>query len=39
MYNGLKVSTGTKGMKLTVGFIIGVLVAEIISKLFIHLIL
>ncbi|HOG20804.1 MAG TPA: YIP1 family protein, partial [Salinivirgaceae bacterium] len=39
MYNGLKVSTGAKGMKLTVGFIVGILAAEIISKLFIHLIL
>ncbi len=39
MYNGLKVSTGAKGTKLTVGFIVGILVAEIISKIFIHLIL
>ena len=39
MYNGLKVSTGTKGIKLTIGFIVGILVAEVISKLLIYLVL
>lgn len=39
MYNGLKVSTGVKGSKLTIGFIGGILVAEVISKLFIYLVL
>ncbi|HPW67707.1 MAG TPA: hypothetical protein PLS84_11595 [Salinivirgaceae bacterium] len=39
MYNGLKVSTGTKGTKLTIGFIGGILVAEVISKLLIYLVL
>ncbi len=38
MYNGLRVSTGAKGSKLTLGFIGGIIVAEIISKLFIYLI-
>lgn len=32
MYNGFKVSTGAKGTKLIVGFIIGLIVAEIVSK-------
>lgn len=36
MYNGFKVSTGAKGTKLIVGFIIGLLVAEIVSKILIH---
>ena len=35
MYNGLKVSTGVNGSKLIIGFILGLLVAEIISKLLI----
>lgn len=39
MYNGLKVSTGVKGGKLTIGFIVGLLAAEIISKVLIYLIL
>ncbi|HOG05245.1 MAG: hypothetical protein ACOX7E_00300 [Paludibacter sp.] len=39
MYNALKVSTGTKGTKLTIGFIGGILVAEVISKLLIYLVL
>jgi predicted CDP-diglyceride synthetase/phosphatidate cytidylyltransferase len=39
MYNGLKVSTGVKGSKLTIGFIGGILVAEVISKLLIYLVL
>ncbi|NLI72265.1 MAG: hypothetical protein GX361_05980 [Bacteroidales bacterium] len=39
MYNGLKVSTGAKGKKLVIGFIGGLLFAEIISKMLIHLIL
>lgn len=38
MYNGLRVSTGAKGSKLTLGFIGGIIVAEIISKLLIYLI-
>ncbi|HHT21962.1 MAG TPA: hypothetical protein GXZ87_01450 [Bacteroidales bacterium] len=38
MYNGLKVSAGAKGAKLTIGFIGGVLVAEVISILIIILI-
>lgn len=39
MFNGLKVSTGVKGKKLVVGFIGGILFAEIISKILIHFIL
>lgn len=39
MYNGLKTSVGVKGSKMIVGFIIGILVAEIVSKLLIHLFL
>ncbi len=33
LYNGFKVSTGAKGAKLIIGFVVGVLVAEAISKL------
>ncbi len=33
MYNALKVSGGAKGIRLTVGFIIGLIVAEFISKI------
>ncbi len=39
MYNGFKVATGAKGTKLTVTFIAAVFVAEIISKILIHLIM
>ncbi len=39
MYNGLKVSTGVNGSKLIIGFILGLLVAEIISKLLIYFII
>lgn len=37
MYNGLKVSTGAKGQKLVVGFIVAILVAEVVSKVCISL--
>lgn len=33
LYNGFKVSTGAKGAKLIIGFVVGILVAEAISKL------
>lgn len=36
MYNGFKVSTGAKGVKLIVGFITGLIVAEIVSKIAIN---
>ncbi len=36
MYNGLKVSTGAKGQKLVVGFIVALLAAEVLSKVCIH---
>ncbi|SEA46269.1 hypothetical protein SAMN05216365_14317 [Porphyromonadaceae bacterium NLAE-zl-C104] len=35
MYNGFKVSTGAKGSKLVIGFIIGLIVAEVVSKVLI----
>lgn len=35
MYNGFKVSTGIKGVRLTVGFIVGLIVAEVVSKILI----
>ena len=35
MYNGFRVSTGAKGAKLIVGFIVGLIVAEIVSKILI----
>ena len=35
MYNALKISCGVKGNKLTISFIIGIFVAEIISKVLI----
>lgn len=35
MYNGFKVSTGAKGGKLIIGFIIGLIIAEIVSKVLI----
>lgn len=39
MYNAFKVSTGVKGTKLVVGFIIGLILAEVISKILINNIL
>lgn len=39
MYNALKVSCDIKGSKLTVAFIIGILVSEILSKILIYLLL
>lgn len=36
MYNGLKVSTGGKGAKLITGFMVGLIIAEILSKTLIH---
>lgn len=36
MYNGFKVSTGAKGKKLVVGFIVALLAAEVVSKVCIH---
>lgn len=36
-FNALKESTGTKGNKLIIGFIVGLVVAEIISKVLINL--
>ncbi|KGN81139.1 hypothetical protein HW49_04495 [Porphyromonadaceae bacterium COT-184 OH4590] len=39
MYNAFKVSTGAKGTKLVFGFIIGLIVAEVISKILIYNIL
>ncbi len=36
MYNGFKVSTGAKGSKLIIGFIIGLIVAEVASKILIY---
>jgi len=38
MYNGLKVSCGIKGRKLTVAFLIALLVSEVLSKVLIYLI-
>lgn len=38
MFNAFKVSTGAKGAKLVVAFIIGIIAAEIISKILIHFI-
>ncbi|MFM2293100.1 MAG: hypothetical protein RIS29_2913 [Bacteroidota bacterium] len=36
MFNAFKVSTGSKGSKLTIGFIAALLLAEIVSKIMIH---
>ncbi|HHU96252.1 MAG: hypothetical protein QM237_02980 [Bacteroidota bacterium] len=36
MYNGFKVSTGAKGTKLVLGFIVALLAAEVVSKVCIH---
>ncbi len=38
MYNALKVSSGAKEIRLTVGFIIGLIVAEIMSKFLINIV-
>ncbi len=38
MYNALKVSSGAKGIRLTAGFIIGLIVAEIMSKFLINIV-
>ena len=35
MYNGFRVSTGAKGAKMIVGFIVGLIAAEIVSKILI----
>ncbi len=37
MYNGFKVSTGAKGTKLVIAFIVALLVAEVLSKVCIYL--
>ncbi|HHU25097.1 MAG TPA: hypothetical protein GXZ56_00505 [Bacteroidales bacterium] len=37
MYNGFKVSTGAKGKKLVVAFIVALLIAEVLSKVCIYL--
>lgn len=39
MYNALKISCGVKGSKLTIAFIIAILVSEIISKILISILL
>ena len=39
MFNALKISCGLKGSTLTVAFIIGLFVSEIIAKIFIHYVL
>lgn len=39
MYNALKISCGVKGNKLTVAFVIAILVSEIISKILISILL
>ncbi|MDI9605738.1 MAG: hypothetical protein QM305_10550 [Bacteroidota bacterium] len=36
MYNGFKVSTGAKGTKLVIAFIVALLSAEVVSKVCIH---
>ena len=36
MYNAMKVSCGAKGSKLTLAFILGLLIAEVVSKLMIN---
>lgn len=38
MYNAPKVSSGAKGIRLTAGFIIGLIVAEIMSKFLINIV-
>ncbi len=39
MYNGFKVSTNLKGAKLVISFIIGILIAETLSKILIFLVI
>jgi len=39
MYNALKISTGVRGTKLTIAFILALLIAEIVSKVLIYIIL
>ncbi|MGI6573856.1 MAG: hypothetical protein ACOX19_10750 [Fermentimonas sp.] len=36
MYNGFKVSTGSKGKKMVIAFIVALLAAEVLSKVCIH---